>query len=122
LQTWIVKALGSAVLVLLCMQGRMHLEQLVSDQPLPIDLHNIGFVAVLAGLALGWISLQLGGGLIILGVIWAVVGLAVGVASGDLGVSAPYRAVFKMLPAIVVAAVYLHPTALLVRGWGRAGT
>jgi hypothetical protein len=122
LQTWIIKALGTVVLVLLCRQGWMHLEQLLSDQPLPIDLHNIGFLVVLVGLALGWISLQLGGGLIIFGVIWATLGLGVGVASGDLGVSALFRAAFKMLPAVVVAAVYLHPTALLVRPWNRAGT
>ncbi len=122
LLTWVVRALGTVVLVLLIGQGWAQLQKLVGDHPLAVHLHSIGFLVVLVGLALGWISRQLGGGLIIGGFIWAILGLGVGAASGEIGFSAIFRAGLVMLPAVLIAALYLFPTALQARTPDRAGT
>ncbi len=122
LLTWVVKGLGTVVLVLLIRQGWVHLQELLGDQPLAVHLHGIGFLVVLVGLALGWVSRHLGGGLIIGGFIWAILGLGVGAASGEVGFSAIFRAGFVMLPAVLIGALYLLPTPLQARTRDRAGT
>jgi len=120
LLTWVAKALGAVVLVLLAAQGWPQLLKLTSDQPLAVRLHSIGFLVVLLGLALGWVSRQLGGGLIIAGFIWSILSLGVGAASGEVGSSGIFRAVLVMLPAVLIAALYLLPTALRAERRDRA--
>ena len=122
LPTLVVKGLGTLVLVLLIRQGWVHLQKLLGDQPLAVYLHSIGFLVVLVGLALGWVSRHLGGGLIIGGFIWAILGLGVGVASGEVGFSSIFRAGLVMSPAVLIAALYLLPRPLQARTLDRADT
>jgi hypothetical protein len=113
---WTARVVATVLLVVYLRQDGNALQRLMGDQPLADDLYSIGFLIMLLGLAAGWLRAELGGALIVLGLVWAGLSRGLGMVSGDMGDHEIARSVLAMLPFLVAGAFYLVSHGVARRG------
>jgi hypothetical protein len=106
---WLARVAGTLLLVRHARDGVFEAAKLVTERWVYADrIYSIGFLAMLVGLILGWLSDRAAAGLLVAGYLLAAGAPFLGTTSSPLPVADPAALALHLMPLLLVGLAYVY--------------